>query len=98
MWVMMYCFRRHHYKKSLLVWLFLVKYWEGNNFCTDIFKLFNNHLNVTDESVVKYVHSVIRRHTKDGASEKPLLDTMKAIFGCGPSQENFRKTLPQIFS
>ena len=61
MWVMMYCFRRHHYRKSLLIWLFLVKYWEGNNFSTDIFNLFNNHLNIIDESVVKYVHSVIQR-------------------------------------
>ena len=92
MWVMMYCFRRHHYRKSLLNWLFLVKYWEGNNFCTDIFNLFNNHLNIVDESVVEYVHSVIRRHTKDGANEKTLSDTMKAIFGCGPRQGNFRTT------
>ena len=92
MWVMMYCFRRHHYNKSLLIWLFLVKYWEGNEFCTDIFNLFNNHLNIIDESVVEYVHSVIRRHTKDGASEKTLADTMKAIFGCGLHQENFCST------
>ena len=84
MWVMMYCFRRHHYRKSLLIWLFLVKYWEGNAFCTDIFNVFKNNLNIIDESVVKYVHSVIQRHTTDGASEKTLSDTMKAIFGCGP--------------
>jgi hypothetical protein len=76
MWVMMYCFRRCHYRKSLLIWLFLVKYWEGNAFCKDIFNLFKNHLNVIDESVVEYVHSVIRRHTTDGASEKTLADTM----------------------
>ncbi|CAB3999355.1 Hypothetical predicted protein [Paramuricea clavata] len=88
----MYCFRRHHYNKSVLIWLFLVKYWEGNEFCTDIFNLFNNHSNIIDESVVEYVHSVIRRHTKDGASEKTLADTMKAIFGCGLRQENFRST------
>jgi hypothetical protein len=93
MLVMMHCFRRHHYRKSLLIWLFLVKYWEGNTFCTDIFNVFKNNLNIIDESVVEYVHSVIRRHTTDGASEKTLSDTMKAIFGCGPRQENFRKTL-----
>ncbi len=89
---MMYCFRRCHYRKSLLIWLFLVKYWEDSAFCKDIFNLFKNHLNVIDESVVEYVHSVIRRHTTDGASEKTLADMMKDIFGCGPCQENFRST------
>ena len=83
MWVMMYCFRRHHYRKSILIWIFLVKYWENNEFCNDIFNLLKNHLNIIDESVVEYVHSVVRRHTADGASEKSLSDTLKAIFGCG---------------
>ena len=92
MWVMMYCFRRHHYRKSLLIWLFLVKYWENNEFCNEIFNLFKNHLNIIDESVVEYVHSVIRRHTADGASEKTLSETLKAIFGCGARQENFHST------
>ena len=84
MWVMMYCFRRHHYRKSLLIWLFLVKYWKGNDFCSDIFNVIKNNLNIIDESVVEFVHSVIRRHTTDGATEKTLAETMKAIFGCGP--------------
>ncbi|CAB4016534.1 Hypothetical predicted protein [Paramuricea clavata] len=52
----------------------------------------DNNLNIIDESVVECVHSVIRRHTTDGASEKTLSDTMKAIFSCGPCQENFHNT------
>lgn len=39
MWIMMYCFRRHHYRKSLLIWLSFVKFWEGNKFSNGIFNV-----------------------------------------------------------
>ena len=54
--------------------------------------MIKNHLNIIDESVVEFVHSVIQQHTTDGATEKALAETMKAIFGCGPRQENSRST------
>ena len=38
------------------------------------------------------MHSVIRRHKADGASEETLSETLKAIFGCGSTQENFCST------
>lgn len=71
---------------------YCLKYWKGYEFCSDLFNVIKNHLNIIDESVVEIVHSVIRQHTTEGASEKTLADTMKAIFGCGPRQENFRST------
>ena len=55
-------------------------------------KIYSIFLNIIDESVVEYVHSVSRRHTTDGASEKMLADTMKSIFGSGARQANFRST------
>ena len=69
-WIMMYSFRRHHYNKVLLIWLSFVKYWENNEKTQDIYNTFANHLNVIDESTVEYVHSVIRRHTTDAATDE----------------------------
>ena len=71
-WVMMYSFRRHHYNKVLLIWLSFVEYWENNEKTQDIYNTFANHLNIIDESTVEYVHSVIRRHTTDAATDEQL--------------------------
>ena len=87
---MMYTLHRHHYRKSLLIWLSFVKFWEGNDFSQGIFNIFKNHLNIVDESVIEYVHSIIRRHTTDGADDSKLRETMQAIFGCSARQGNFR--------
>ena len=80
-WVMMYSFRRHHYNKVLLIWLSLLQFWESNPCTQDIYHLFANHLNIIDESTVEYVHSVIRRHTTDSATDEQLKETIKAVFG-----------------
>ena len=90
-WVVMYSIRRHHYKKVLLIWLSFVKYWENNEKTQDIYNTFANHLNIIDESTVEYVHSVIRRHTTDAATDKQLRDTIKAVFGTSSRQHNFRE-------
>ena len=89
-WIMMYTLHRHHYRKSLLIWLSFIKFWEGNDFSQGIINIFKNHLNIVDESVIEYVHSIIRRHTTDGADGSKLRETMQAIFGCGARQGNFR--------
>jgi hypothetical protein len=90
-WIMMYSFRRHHYNKVLLIWLSFVKFWESNDFTQDIFNTFANHLNIIDESTVEYVHSVIRRHTTDSATDEQLKETIKAVFGTSMRQHNFRE-------
>ena len=71
-WIMMYSFRRHHYNKVLLIWLSFAKYWENNEKTQDTYYAFANHLNIIDESTVEHVHSVIRRHTTDAATEEQL--------------------------
>ena len=93
-WIMMYSFRRHQYNKVLLVWLSFVKFWESNEPTHDIYNTFAHHLNIIDESTVEYVHSVIRRHTTDSATDEQLKDTIKAVFGTSSRQSNFR----QIFT
>lgn len=93
-WIMMYSFRRHHYNKVLLIWLSFIKFWESNEQTHDIYNTFAHHLNIIDESTVEYVHSVIRRHTTDSATDEQLKDTIKAVFGSSSRQSNFR----QIFT
>ena len=90
-WIMMYSFRRHHYNKVLLIWLSFVKFWETNDLTQDIYNTFANHLNIIDESTVEYVHSVIRRHTTDSATDEQLKETIKAVFGTSMRQNNFRE-------
>ena len=90
-WVMMYSFRRHHYNKVLLIWLSFIKFWQNNENTQDIYNTFANHLNIIDESTVEYVHSVIRRHTTDSATDEQLRDTIKAVFGTSMRQRNFRE-------
>ena len=89
-WVMMYSFRRHHYNKLLLIWLSFIKFWQGNELTHDIFNIYAKHLSVVDESTVEYVHSVIRRHTADSATEEQLKETIKAVFGTSQRQSNFK--------
>lgn len=88
---MMYSFRRHHYNKVLLVWLSFIKFWESNEHTHDIYNNFAHHLNIIDESTVEYVHSVIRRHTTDSATDEQLTETIKAVFGTSARQSNFRQ-------
>ena len=90
-WIMMYSFRRHHYNKVLLIWLSFVKFWQNNEQTQDIYNIFANHLNIIDESTVEYVHSVIRRHTTDAATDEQLRETIKAVFGTSTQQRNFRE-------
>jgi hypothetical protein len=73
-WIM-YSFRRQHHNKVLLIWLSFVKFWESNDLTQDIFNIFANHLNIIDESTVEYVHSVIRRHTTDSATDEQLKES-----------------------
>ena len=88
-WVMMYCFRRRHYNKLLLIWLSLLNTWKGNNETEDLYNLFANNLSAIDEYTVEHVHSIIRRHTVDAATEEQLKQT-KSIFGSQARQCNFR--------
>ena len=57
-WVMFYCFRRHHYNKALLVWLSNVLFWKRNN--TDMYRFLQRHITTTDEYPVGNTHSITR--------------------------------------
>ena len=87
---MMYSFRRHHYNKLLLIWLSFIKFWQGNELTHDIINIYAKHLSAVDESTVEYVHSVIRRHTADSATEEQLKESIKAVFGTSQRQNNFK--------
>ena len=99
-WIMMYCFRRHHYNKLLLTWLSLLNVWKENRETEDLYNFFSSHLSAVDVYTVEHVHSVIRRHTVDTATEEQLRQTIMSIFGSNTRQCNFRSvskvTLPGI--
>ena len=40
-------------------------------------QLYSRHLSAIDEATVEYVHSVIRRHTTDAATEEQMKQTIK---------------------
>ena len=61
---------------------------DGNYFSQGIFNIFKNHFNIVDESVLEYVHSIICRHTTDGADDSKRTETMQAMFACGARQGN----------
>ena len=87
-WLMFYCFRRHHYDKAPLIWLSNILYWKQNN--QPLFDNFVSFLNTTDEYGVENAHSIIRSQTNDGDSSMLLERKAKAIFQSKHTQHSFR--------
>ena len=54
-WIMFYCFRRHHYDKAPLVWLSNILYWQKNN--PALLDVLKEYLSVTDEYPVVLIQS-----------------------------------------
>ena len=69
-WVMFYCFRRHHYNKAPLVWLSNVLFWKRSN--PDMYHFLQRHITTTDEEPVENTHSIIRAQTVDGDDSSML--------------------------
>ena len=89
-WIMMYSFRRRHYNKLLLIWLYMIENWKSHNETAALYHLYPRNLSAIDESTVEYVHSVIRRHTTDAATEEQMKQAIKAIFGSNARQCNLQ--------
>ncbi len=97
-WVLFYCFHRHHYNKAPLVWLSNILFWKKNN--TDLYKFMQQYLTTTDEYPVENVHSIIRAQTSDGDSIEMLQKKARAVFQSKKTQQNFRSnfTPPKNFT
>ena len=87
-WVLFYCFRRHHYNKAPLVWLSNVLFWKKSN--PDLYRFLQTHITTTDEYPVENTHSIIRAQTVDGDDASMLQKKAKAVFQSKRSQHNFR--------
>ena len=97
-WIMFYCFRRHHYDKAPLVWISDIMYWREKN--PSLLETVKKYLVITDEYPVENTHSIIRAQTNDGDSPSMLNKKAKAVFQSKQEQHLFRTsfTPPKHFS
>ena len=90
LWLMFLAFHRHHYDKSTLIWMSNALYWQSENGCVDVFKLFNENLCCIDEYFVEFIHSIIRRNTTSSDSTEQMVKKVFGIFASKERQANFR--------
>ena len=89
-WLMFFCFARHHYDKSPLVFLSSLLYWEKIGH--PLLATFRNSLLAFTEYPVEYFHSIIRDQTSPHSTPEQITKTCRSIFASKQRQENFRQT------
>ncbi|XP_068741106.1 uncharacterized protein [Montipora capricornis] len=89
-WLMFFCFARHHYDKSPLVFLSNLLYWDKIGH--PLHHTFRNSVLVFTEYPVEYFHSIIRDQTSPHSTPQQITNTCRSIFASNQRQKNFRQT------
>jgi len=89
-WLMFFCFARHHYDKSPLVFLSNLLYWD--KIAHPLLAAFRTSLVAFTEYPVEYFHSIIRDQTAPHTTADQITKTCRSIFASKHRQQNFRET------
>lgn len=89
-WLMFFCFGRHHYDKSPLVFLSGLLYWD--KISHPLLAALRTSLVAFTEYPVEYFHSIIRDQTAPHSTPDEITKTCRSIFASKQRQENFRET------
>ena len=77
LWVLFFCYRRHHYNKAPLVWLSNFLFWKHENH--PLFHALMEHLNAFDEYPVENFHSHLRAQTRECDNAEILRQKARAM-------------------